>query len=167
MICYQPTSKIKMNSEQMMRNRLMERVLERNEHEPSSSRALQEVRASMQRMQAAAEAAQAAKDAKAAEERAASDRAFERLQKKVALKQSAHATLSLAKAAKTPEVMRAEAEKAISMYEEYKKYYIYRQPDIDAQVNRAGQIAALAQRELDKPLIQRWIEEHWELIITG
>ena len=156
-----------MNSEQMMRNRLMERVLERNEHEPCSSRALQEVRASMQRMQAAAEAAQAAKDAKDAEERAASDRAFERLQKVVALKQSAHATLSLAKAAKTPEVMRTEAEKAMALYKEYYKYSISRQPDIDASIKRAGQIAALAQRELDKPLFQRWIEEHWELIITG
>ena len=142
-----------MNTEQMMRNRLMERVLERNA----------DVRAAMQKMQETAEAAQAAKAAKAAEERAASDRAYERLQKVVACKQAAEAALSLAKAAKTPEDMRAEAEKAISMYEEYKKYYIYRQPDIDAQVNRAGQIAALAQRELDKHPIQRWIEQYWDL----
>ena len=156
-----------MNSEQMMRNRLMERVLERNEHEPSSSRALQEVRAAMQRMQAAAEAAQAAEVAKAAEERAASDRAWERLKKKVALKQAAHDTLSLAKAAKTPEAMRAEAEKAIALYKEYYTKCYSRQPDIDAKIKCAGQIAALAQRELDKPLIQRWFEENWELIITG
>ena len=141
-----------MNTEQMMHNRLMERVLERNA----------DVRAAMQRMQTAAEAAQAAKDAKDAEERAASDRYFERLKEVVACKQAAEAALSLAKDAETPEAMRAEAEKAISMYEEYKKYYIYRQPDIDAQVNRAEQLAALAQRELDKPLIQRWFKQNWD-----
>ena len=145
-----------MNSEQMMRNRLMVRVLERYAHEPSSARALQQIRNSIQ-------AAEAAEAAKAAEERAASDRAYERLKNVVACKQAAEAALSLAKAAKTPEDMRAEAEKAISMYGEYKKYYIYRQPDIDAQVNRAEQIAALAQLELDKPLIQRWIEQYWDL----
>ena len=96
---------------------------------------------------------------------AASDRAHERLKKVVACKQAAEAALSLAKAAKTPETMRAEAEKAISMYEEYKKYYIYRQPDIDAQVNRAEKLAALAQRELEKNPIQRWIEQYWDLFI--
>ena len=154
-----------MNSEQMTRNHLMERVLELNEHEPSSSRVMEEVHDVMQRMQTVAETAQAAQTAKATEERAVSDRYFERLQKVVALKQSAHATLSLAKAAKTPEDMRAEAEKAISMYEEYKKYYIYRQPDIDAQVHRAEKLAALAQRELDKHPIQRWIEQYWDLFI--
>ena len=144
-----------MNTEQMMRNRLMERVLERNA----------DVRAAMQRMQAAAEGAQDSKAAKAAEERAASDRAHERLKKVVACKQAAEAALSLAKYAETPEAMRAEAEKAISMYEEYKKYYIYRQPDIDAQVNRAEKLAALAQRELEKNPIQRWIEQYWDLFI--
>ena len=156
-----------MNSEQMMRNRLMERVLERNEHEPSSSRALQEVRASMQRMQTAAEAAQATQAAKTAEERAASDRAWERLQKEVALKKTAEAALSLAKRAKTPEDMLAKAETAVAKYMEYKKLMTSRCDEFNKQLDCAKQIAALAQRELDKPLIQRWFEENWELIITG
>ena len=156
-----------MNSEQMMRNRLMERVLERNKHDPSSARALEGVRAAMQRMEAVAEAAQAAKAAKDAEERAASDRAWERLQKEVALKKTAEAALSLAKRAKTPEDMLAKAETAVAKYMEYKKLMTSRCDEFNKQLDCAKQIAALAQRELDKPLIQRWIEEHWGLIITG
>jgi hypothetical protein len=149
-----------MQSEQMMRNRLMERVLQRNTHDASSARALQEVRAIIQ-------AAEAAEAAKAAEARAGTERAMERIKKKLDAKHAAQDALSLAKKAKTPEDMLAKAETAIAMYMEYKKHMTSRCSDFDAQIDFAKKIAELAQRELDKPLIQRWLEEHWELIITG
>jgi len=87
--------------------------------------------------------------------------------KKLDAKHAAQDALSLAKKAKTPEDMLAKAETAIAMYMEYKKHMTSRCSDFDAQIDFAKKIAELAQRELDKPLIQRWLEEHWELIITG
>ena len=93
--------------------------------------------------------------------------AYQQLRYVTALLKAARVAVSLAKEAKTPEVMRAEAEKAISRYEEYKFHFICWQPDIEVELEQAEQLAALAQRELDKPLIQRWIEDHWEFIITG
>ena len=151
-----------MNSEQtkqtkMMRNRLMERVLARN---PASALALQQVRACIQ-------ADEAAEAAKAAEDRAASDRAHERIMRVGFLRNAAKAALSLAKAAETPEDMRAKAEAAIAKYMEYSRHMTSKCSDFDEQLDCAKKVAALAQRELDKPLIQRWVEEHWGLLVTG
>ncbi len=149
-----------MQSEQMMRNRLMERVLQRNTHDASSARALEKVRAIIQ-------AAEAAEAAKAAEARAGTERAMEHIKKKLDAKHAAQDALSLAKEAKTPEDKLAKAETAIAMYMEYKKHMTSSCSDFDTQIDCAKDITKLAQRELDKPLIQRWLEEHWELIITG
>lgn len=145
-----------MNSEQMMRNCLMERVLERYAHQPSSARALQQIRNSIQ-------AVETAEAAKAAEERAASDRYWEEFQKQIALKHAAQAALSLAKRAKTPEDRLAKAETAVAKYMEYKALMTSRCADFDAQLDCAKKLAALAQLELEKHPIQRWIEKYWDL----
>ena len=150
-----------MNSEQtkqtkMMRNRLMERMLERYAHEPSSARALQQIRNSVQ-------AAETAEAGKAAEDRAASDRSCERLKKEIALKHAAKAALSLARMAKTPEDMLVKAETAVAKYMEYKALMTSRCDEFNKELARAKDIAALAQLELEKHPIQRWIEKYWDL----
>ena len=101
---------------------------------------------------------------KNAEQIVATEDAIVRLEKKVQAKQAAQAALSLAKRAKTPEDMRAKAETAIAMYMEYrKKHMTSRCADFDAQLDCAKKVAALAQLELDKHPIQRWIEQFWDL----
>ena len=95
------------------------------------------------------------------------ERHYQQVRYVTALLRAARIALSLAKEAKTPEAMHAEAEKAMSRYDEYKFHFIYWQQDIEDELIQAQQLAALAQRELDKPRIQRWIEEHWEFIVTG
>ena len=149
-----------MNSEQtkqtkMMRNRLMERVLARN---PSSALALQKVRACIQ-------AAEAAEAAKAAEDRAASDRTHERIKNQLDAKRAAQAALSLAKRAKTPEDMLAKAETAIAKYMEYRRHMTSKCSDFDEQLDCAKKVAALAKIECAKWSIQRWIEQYWDLFI--
>jgi hypothetical protein len=144
-----------MNSEQMMRNRLMERVLERN---PSSARALQEVRACIQ-------AAEAAEAAKAAEARAGTERAMERIKKKLDAKHAAQAALSLAKRAKTPEDMLAKAETAIAMYMQYSKHMTSQCSDYEKQLLRAKDVAAFAKLGCAKWHIHRWVEQYWDLFI--
>ncbi len=101
---------------------------------------------------------------KGAEQIVATEDHIMRLEKKVEARRAAQAALSLAKRAKTPEDMRVKAETAIAMYMEYrKKHMTFRCADFDAQLDCAKKVAALAQRELDKHPIQRWIEQYWDL----
>jgi hypothetical protein len=101
---------------------------------------------------------------KDAEQIVATEDHIMRLEKKGEARRAAQAALSLAKRAKTPEDMRAKAETAIAMYMEYrKKHMTSRCADFDAQLDCAKKVAALAQLELDKHPIQRWIEQYWDL----
>ena len=100
------------------------------------------------------------------------NKCVQRNKRRTAKKQAADAAHSLAKAAQTAqnfEDMRAEAKKAIDLYKEYNTLWTFPQPDIDDQIVRCEQIAALAQSELDKPPFVHWlgwVEQHWKLVFT-
>jgi len=102
---------------------------------------------------------------KNAEQIIASEDTMLRLEKKGDAKRAAQAALSLAKRAKTPEDMLAKAETAIAKYMQYKKHMTSRCDDFTAQLDCAKKVAALAELELAKHPVQRWIEEHWDLFI--
>ena len=101
---------------------------------------------------------------------------------KSAAKKAASDALSLATSANTPEDMLVNANMAIDKYMEYMQYQEHSkscnvseklalakvyvrcaQIDMKKNAKRAEEKARLAQLELDKPLIQRWIEQNWDL----
>ena len=106
-----------------------------------------------------------------AADEARTQRALLRLREYCKKKQAAEAALSLAKNAGTQNEhqlynMRFQAQEAIRLYKECNDMRPYHR-EIKEQIQIAEKISALAQRELDKPLLLRWCETLVQLLISG